>query len=255
MPLDLQRVIKALEDTADAIEIKIRSGLSWSQTEGHAGQHQGDVDADLVAVDILTRSGFRVFSEESGYTCPSPTNQNIGGDIIVVIDPVDGSTNASRGIPFYSVSLCAVNQGIPVAALVRNLASGDTYRAQLGGGSSKNGRKIFPSSITELSGAVIGINGYATKHLGWAQYRALGSAALELCLVAEGSLDGYIDLSQSTLASWDVLGGYFICLEAGASILACDGSDFAVEDLSVRNPLVAGGTYSLADKLRRNAWF
>lgn len=254
MSYDTEKIIRVFFETADAIAEKVSGGLSWAKSSGHTGQHQGDIDADKVGIEIITGNGFRVFSEESGYSTLSTTDNGSSADVIVVIDPVDGSTNASKGIPFYSVSLCAVINGVPVVGLVRNLVSGDVYIGEAGKGSTKNGKPISPSQVREISKAVIGINGYSPKYLGWAQYRAFGSAALELCMVAEGSLDGYIDLSRASLASWDVLGGLLICIESGATIVCQDGTSYAATDLEGRKRIVAAGTEELAQELRAKAW-
>ncbi|MDA8081059.1 MAG: inositol monophosphatase [Actinomycetota bacterium] len=252
MPYDTSVIIQAFTETADAIGITVSGGLSWAKSGGHKGQHQGDIDADNVGIGILTGYGFRIFSEESGFTLPSTHTPST--EVVAVIDPVDGSTNASKGIPFYAVSLCAIVDGAPLVGFVRNLASGDTYLGEVGKGSTKNGNFISASNVTEISKSVIGLNGYSAKHLGWGQCRAFGSAALELCMVAEGALDGYADLSDASLASWDILGGVLICQEAGATVICQDGNDYVPTDLEMRKRIVAAGTVELAQELQRRAW-
>lgn len=252
MVTSMEEILESFDEVANGIENKLAVNNSWFKTGGHVGQYQGDVVADVAATEILERYGYRVFSEESGFSGPVAHDSN--AQIIVVIDPVDGSTNASRGIPFYAVSLCAVVKDRPIAALVRNLASGDTYTASAGGGSFKNGAPIQSSGIREISDAIIGINGHSSKYLGWAQYRAFGSAALELCMVAEGALDGFIDLSRTFLASWDVLGGILICMEAQATVLGNDGTAYVVQDLAKRSRVAAAGTLELALELALRGW-
>ncbi len=252
MPFDTSVIIQAFTETADAIGLTVSGGLSWARSGSHKGQHQGDIDADNIGIGILAGYGFRIFSEESGYT--SPPIDGPSNEIIVVIDPVDGSTNASKGIPFYAVSLCAIVDGSPIVGFVRNLVSGDTYLAEVGKGSFKNGVSISASNVTQISKSVIGLNGYSATHLGWAQCRAFGSAALELCMVAEGALDGYADLSSASLASWDILGGVLICREAGATVICQDGTDYVSTDLETRTRIVAAGTMELAQELQRRAW-
>lgn len=251
MSYDTSVIASAFYETADAIEERVTGGLSWAKSGGHKGQHQGDIEADEIGIAVLRSYGFAVFSEESGFTPNAEKGRD--SDLVVVIDPVDGSTNASKQIPFYSVSLCAVVDGRPIVGLVRNLVTGDTYFAELGKGSTKNGTPIQPSAVTQVSKGVIGLNGYPDRHLGWAQCRSFGSAALELCMVAEGSLDGYVDLSKASLASWDILGGLLICLEAGATVMCLDGSSYIPVDLEARRKVVAAGTVELAEQLRTRA--
>lgn len=80
-------------------------------------------------------AGVGIVSEESGLHEPER-------DLVVVIDPVDGSTNCSRGIPWYACSLAAVDAEGVVAAMVTNLASGVTYRAVRGEGATRDGEAI-----------------------------------------------------------------------------------------------------------------
>ena len=136
--------------------------------------------------------------------------------VVVVVDPVDGSTNAARGIPWYATSLCATDAKGPRAAVVVNQASGVRFEALRHGGARRDGEPITPSTCETLGDAIIGFSGYPPRYLGWSQYRGLGAAALDLCAVAEGALDAYAVVGGSQLGSWDYLGGLLICTEAGA---------------------------------------
>ena len=127
--------------------------------------------------------------------------------VCVALDPVDGSTNASRGIPFFATSLCAIDAEGSLAATVANLASGVTYRAVRGAGATRDGEAIVVGPRCDLADAIVGLNGHTAIHLGWRQFRALGSAALELCAVADGSLDAYANLDIDGHGPWDYLGG------------------------------------------------
>ena len=115
------------------------------------------------------------------------------------IDPVDGSTNASEGIPWYATSLCAVDADGPRAAVVVNQASGVRFEAVRGGGARKDG-VADPAVGVRAAGArpSSAFSGYPPRYLGWSQYRCLGAAALDLCAVAEGVLDGYAVVGGST---------------------------------------------------------
>lgn len=250
MNADLDDIFVTFRDVAAAIEGKINNGVSWEDADGHVGQFRGDVVADQIALDILLDRGYRVFSEESGNTDGMDESDS---KITVVVDPVDGSTNAALGIPFYAVSLCALNGNEPLFGFVMNLSNGVTYHAPRGGRSFKNGNLIYPSKVSYLRDAVIGVNGYPESHFGWAQFRAFGSSALELCMVAEGALDGFVDLSDEKLASWDVLAGVMICQAAGACVLQSDGREFEISDLSERSQIVAAGNRSLAEELLAKA--
>ncbi len=204
------------------------------------GQYGLDLKADAAALDLLDRAKVGVLSEESGL-------RRADAEIVVILDPIDGSTNASRRIPWYATSLCAVDADGPRVALVRNLATGLTFRAVRGAGATCDGEPIAPSAVVEMSSAVVGLSGYPPEHLGWRQFRTLGAAALDLCAVASGSLDAFIDCSFDAHGVWDYAGGLLICREAGAHIDDALGRPMIVLDPDARRTPVASSTVGLHD--------
>lgn len=206
----------------------------------HPGQHGCDVVADKAALAVLEQAGLGVWSEESGHHWPERA-------VVVVLDPVDGSANAARGLAFYAASLCALDAHGPRAAVVAHLAGGARYQAIRGGGSWRDGSPICPSGCISLAQAVVGLNGWPPRHLGWGHYRAFGSAALELCMVADSSLDGYLDVSRAGLAPWDYLGALLVCTEAGAVVKALDEAPLWQSEH--RRPLLAAATPELCGQL------
>jgi myo-inositol-1(or 4)-monophosphatase len=98
--------------------------------------------------------------------------------------------------------------------------------------------------------AVIALSGLPPRVLGWRQFRALGSAALALCDVAAGHLDGYLDGHADQHAPWDYLGGALVCAEAGASVVDVGRRPLTVLDADARRQLVAAGTSELLGTLR-----
>ncbi|GAC1310776.1 MAG: hypothetical protein NVSMB16_07480 [Acidimicrobiales bacterium] len=205
-------LLAVLHDAATAVRTALDGLTDWGLAGTVDWQYRHDLVADAAAVPVLEGAGLGVVSEESGDHRPER-------GVVVVLDPVDGSTNASRGIPWFNTSLCAVDEWGARAAVVVNQANDSRYQAVRGGGASCDGRPIKPSGCVSVSEAVIGLNGYPSRHLGWKQYRALGSAALDLCAVAAGTLDGYVDCTDSGHAPWDYLGGLLICREAGALVV------------------------------------
>jgi fructose-1,6-bisphosphatase/inositol monophosphatase family enzyme len=177
--------------------------------------------------------------------------------VTVVVDPLDGSTNASHGIPWFATSLCAVDGDGPLAAVVVHLTSGTTYRARRGGGATRDGEPIRPSKTRELGDAVVGLSGLPPRHLGWRQFRVLGAAALDLCLVASGGLDAYLDCtSPPAHGPWDYLGGLLVCTEAGAGVADAFGEELVTLDHAARRTPVAASTPELLTELRaaRASW-
>ena len=238
--------------TAEAIREALSKSNDWSKADGHPGQHIGDVVANEAALNLLQDAGLAVLSEESGFTAGSKE-----GDCTIVIDPVDGSTNASKAIPWYSLSICAVDAAGPLLARVENLVTGQSFTAQRGSGAHFEGSPIAPSDVKHLSKAVLGLSGHPKQHWGWKQYRSLGSSALDMCLVAKGSLDGFVDCSaQDSVASkghgpWDYMAAMLICQEAGASVAEAKGRDLVVLDHAARRYPVAAATPELLEELLR----
>ncbi len=97
------------------------------------------------------------------------------------------------------------------------------------------------------------ISGMPSRHLGWAQFRAFGAAALELCAVADGTLDAFVVGTHASLAPWDYLGAMLVCQEAGAVIGELQGRDLVTKDPGVRRAVVAAATTPLLGPARRAA--
>lgn len=216
----------------------------WGLAGTREGQYRSDLAADEVVVSLLDKAGLGVMSEESGA-------HRLDRPVVVVVDPVDGSTNAARGIPWYATSLCAVDGDGPRVAVVVNQASGVRFEAVRGGGARRDGSAIRTSGCEELGEAIVGFSGYPPRYFGWSQYRGLGAAALDLCAVAEGVLDAYAVVGGSQLGSWDYLGGMLVCTEAGATIAAIDGRELVTFEHSARRAPVAAATPALLEALRR----
>lgn len=168
----------------------------------------------------------------------------------VVIDPIDGSTNCDRGIPFYATSLAVLRDEELVAGMVVDQSSGVTYEAEVGAGATRDRGAIRVSAIEEMSKAIIAFSGLPSRHLGWAQYRALGAASLEICLVADGSIDAYSVAQHSTLNPWDYLAGLLIAREAGAYAVDFRGEVLETSAMVFRRPVIAG-TRALLDSIIR----
>jgi len=238
----VDHALAALHRVADALAARLSAVTDWAMSGKRDGQYLADVATDEVAVGMLLDAGFGVLSEESGLSAAER-------DRIVVIDPLDGSTNASRGIPWFATALCVVDDGGPVAALVVNQASGRRLEAARGEGAWSGRRRLQPSGRESLEGAVIGVSGRPTGEWGWWQYRALGAASLDLGLVATGGLDGYVDLDVDAHGVWDYLAATLICTEAGAVVADAYGRDLAVLDHAARRTPVAAASPTLLEAL------
>ncbi|MFL6204489.1 MAG: inositol monophosphatase family protein [Acidimicrobiales bacterium] len=233
-----------LEGCADAIEEALADLDVWSQPAGRPTQFECDVVADVAATSYLLEHGCGVISEES-------TASRLDRDVIVVVDPIDGTGNAVRGLPWFGPSLCALVEGRPVVSHVRNLATGERFDAEAGAGATHEGLAARPSRATAVHGALVGVSGPAPPELA-AQGRALGAVAFALCAVAVGALDGFVDFDQDHHRCWDHLAGVLTCVEAGAIVTDAAGRD--LHDLHHARAPVAAGTAPLhAELMARRA--
>ncbi|QXC62370.1 hypothetical protein KSP35_06085 [Aquihabitans sp. G128] len=247
MPAPIERadhLVAALGDAAAAIAQALAATPDWGEAGTRDGQHHSDLAADAAAVAVLDDAGLGVLSEESGRHRPERA-------VTVVLDPLDGSTNASRRLSWWATSLCAVDEHGPAVALVVDLRHGTRWTARRGAGARRDGEPIRASGCTALGEAIVGLNGVPAGHGGWAQYRALGAAALDLCAVADGTLDGFLDATTDELGVWDYLGATLVCREAGATVTDAAGRDLVVLEHGARRIPVAGATGDLHAALGR----
>lgn len=152
-----------------------------------------------------------------------------------VADPIDGTVNYLYGIPSYAVSLAAQVDGRSVVGVVHNPHSGETFTAVRDGGAFLGGAPIRANRIDDPARALVGTGyGYrADVRIHQAaelerlvprirDVRRIGSAALDLCSVATGRLDAYVERG---LKPWDLAAGQLIAEEAGARVEGLHGAD------------------------------
>jgi myo-inositol-1(or 4)-monophosphatase len=155
--------------------------------------------------------------------------------IVVIADPLDGTTNFLHGYPEYSVSIAIARDGALCAGVVLNVARDEEFTARRGVGAFLNGKRLKVSGLREPGRALIG-TGFPFKTLeklplyldqfslvmrGTAGIRRAGSAALDLSNVACGRFDAFWEL---VLAPWDVAAGILMVQEAGGIITDLDGN-------------------------------
>lgn len=198
-----------------------------------------DMAAENAIVNTLRKYGisFILISEESGV-------KKFGEqpcECYVTTDPIDGTTNLSRQIPFYATSIAVSTKPklkTVHTALVADLFHDVTYTAQKRKGAYRNNKKIKPSNCTSLEEAVIGMDLNSikiqrivsqlinliqeTKHI-----RHFGANALELCYVADGTTDGFVDV-RGKLRATDIAAAWLILQEAGAKMTLPDGKELDI---------------------------
>lgn len=186
-------------------------------------------EADTASEDLIRRRlaelrpGDGFLGEESGLT--EGLSEGATG-VVWVVDPLDGTVNFLYEIPQYAVSIAATVDGGTVAGVVVNAATGTEYTAARGHGAARDGVPIEVRPDVPLARRLLLTGFWYDAELRAVQGRALarllprirdirrlGSCALDLCHVAEGSADGYVEEGTSP---WDHAAGLLIATEAGA---------------------------------------
>ena len=208
--------------------------------------------AEKAILDIVDTvpDGLNVLSEEVGWLDKGATHT-------LVVDPIDGTYNASVGIPFYSVCLAVGNRRFSDVeeALVYNLVSGDTYSASKGEGATLNGRTIRTRPYKEDSSLYVLYSGNTASPRAHnlttvpRRVRALGSAALEMCLVAHGCADLFFQ-DGYPLRITDLAAPGLIVREAGGELFtsACELLEMDI-NLEDREEILAVGDPTALDRL------
>ena len=250
IPQAAQDVLDLFGSICDHAGEVLGANADWGESGRREGQYSVDLDVDEVCVRPLLAAGFDVMSEESGL---QQQGAELGPDVVVV-DPLDGSTNASLGLPWCATALCLVSAGVPVVAMVTNLATGDRYTAVKDRGADRNGRPILVAASSSraespLSDSIIAVNGLPAAHWGWQQFRAMGAAALDIAAVARGGFDGYVDTTTDSHGVWDYLASVLILQEAGGVAVDALGRDLVVLEHDARRTPVVASSRELLDEL------
>jgi fructose-1,6-bisphosphatase/inositol monophosphatase family enzyme len=208
--------------------------------------------AERAILDIVETvpGGLNVLSEEIGWL-------DKGASHTLVVDPIDGTYNASVGIPFYSVCLAVGDRMFSDVeeALVYNLVSGDIYHASKGEGAKMNGRDISTRPYDDedslyvlYSGATASERAHRLTTLP-RRVRSLGSAALELCLVAQGCADLFFQ-DGYPLRITDLAAPGLIVREAGGELFtsACEILEMRL-NLEDREEILALGDPTALERL------
>ncbi len=195
-----------------------------------------------------------VISEEGGRI---PINNGGQDDPVILLDPIDGSLNSKRRLPFYSISAAKTSATIDstTVACVTNLSNGDRFYAIKGKGAFKDNyfslrhgdkagrlktegndnKEILLVEAVHLKSTLKEIALYAKM---FRRIRVFGSVALDLCYLADSAADGFLHLFDSR--SFDYAAGKLILEEAGGAFSGCDGCCFdAPADLEKGNPFIA----------------
>lgn len=212
--------------TAGEIQLKL-----FRSKELNIATKQNDFDvvttADKASERAIVDYINDIYPDHSILTEESGLSLNGNSDWEWVIDPLDGTTNYSAGLPWFNVSIGVKHHGETVAGVVYAPRLEELFTAVKGGGATLNGMPIAPSETPTLTKAVVATGFPYDKAVNPDNnldnfkrimpvvrgLRRLGSAALDICYVAAGFLDAYWEMN---LNEWDVCAAMLIAHEAGA---------------------------------------
>ncbi len=200
---------------------------------------------DIKAEELIVKQ-LRKILPEAGFVTEECTTrlEESESDLVWIIDPLDGTTNFIHKIPFFSVSIALRYQGIYILGVVHDIMHDQTFFASHGQGAFLNHRQIIVSPETKLSESVLA-TGFPYNSFAWLErylnlfrelfqetrgIRRIGSAALDLCYVAQGSFAGFYEYG---LNEWDVAAGICIVREAGGMISDFSGGDDMVDKKNI----------------------
>jgi len=205
--------------------------------------------AEEVAIDIIGKKA-NILSEEIGFI-------DNDADYTFIIDPIDGTRNAAHGIPFYCVSIGIGRRDGSTDdveyGLVKNIPTGDVYEAFKNKGAYLNGEKIrasqdYSDKIFVLTLGKSG-NEKTWRKVNLHTIRAMGAAALEMCLVASGAVHAYF-MPREILRVTDFAAACLIVREAGGEVYNADGEVLKVPyTLNVRSSVLAVSERKIMEEL------
>jgi myo-inositol-1(or 4)-monophosphatase len=218
-----------LRDRADSIrEVRTKTGIVDIVTDV-------DLQSEQQVYSILSAAfpSHRILGEEGGARGGSDPRYRW------IVDPLDGTTNYAHGFPFFCVSIGFEVDGSLALGVVYAPSLDELFVAEAGGGATLNGRPIRVSAIAALPQSLLAtgfpydrrefpraLHSFEVMSQRCQAVRRAGSAALDLCYVACGRLDGYW---EHRVMPWDMAAGALLVQEAGGQVTACDGSPFSVD--------------------------
>jgi myo-inositol-1(or 4)-monophosphatase len=258
---------------ATAIEVVVRAGDIQMSRFGTVLDVTKKGDIDLVTevdleVEHMCRAlvadrfpGHAVLAEEFGETPDSA-----GASHCWVFDPIDGTTNFAHGLPIFCASLALEIDGQAVVGAIYDPTRRELFSAERGTGAFLNGARLgtsratrlidsllvtgFPYDVHSRSEDVLGLFGRFIRKA--RAVRRLGSAAIDLCYVAAGRMDGFW---EQTLKPWDLAAGALIVEEAGGRVTGVHGEPFTsrLGHVLASNGLIHDAMLATIDEFGRDA--
>lgn len=201
-------------------------------------------EVDIASEHVILEVLHSAFPDIPALTEEDPNPSDLREATRWVIDPLDGTTNYAHGYPFFGTSIAFQHEGVVEHGVMYLPVFDELFTASKGGGAYLNGERIHVSSIQTLSQALLSsgfpYDAWTNARNNTREFSSLvkkvvsmrsgGAAAVDLCFVALGSLDGYWELD---LEPWDMAAGALIVEEAGGQVSRADGGTFDLYSRSI----------------------
>ncbi|MCS7056716.1 MAG: inositol monophosphatase [Thermoflexales bacterium] len=244
----LREGLRRIETQRGDVAVRYKSGDTDPVTEF-------DHRSEAFIVEALQRAfpGHRIVGEEGGayYSRPDSAQASSDSPLEWRVDPLDGTVNFAHGFPVFAVSLGLLIDGAPALGIVYDPTRDEMYAAAAGLGATLNGRPIRVSHTEQLTYALLNtgfpydrreskennFDYFLAFQRAAQEVRRVGSAALDLCWVACGRMDGYWELK---IQPHDIAAGIVIVREAGGVVTDFEGGHamFAREEIVASNGLI-----------------
>lgn len=235
--IDLQQVL----NSAKALTLEVGEFIRTESKNFKKSDIEHKGFNDLVSyvdkqAEVKLVEGCRKILPEAGFITEEGTASIRKDEFNWIIDPLDGTTNFTHGLPVFAISLALMQQGSVVLGIIYEINKDECFYAIKGGKAFCNDEQIQVSEVTELGQSLVAtgfpyydfgqmsryldiLNSFMQKTHG---LRRLGSAAVDLAYTACGRFEGFFEYN---LKPWDVAAGIIIVQEAGGSVTDFKGGD------------------------------
>ena len=249
-PFKNDKLLNVAVEAAIAASHIIMEALEKPRVADHKGKTDLVTETDHLSEKTI-KSIIRASFPDHGFLAEESGQDPSESDYLWIIDPLDGTTNFVHGYPSFAVSIGLFLQNEPLIAVVIEMPHTKLYTAIQGEGAWCEGQSISCSQTDSIDESLL-VTGFGYEHgERWEKnmrlykhftdttqgVRRLGAAAVDLCHVASGKVDGFWEFD---LQPWDTAAGILIAQEAGCMVTQMDGSDYSIYDnnILVANPQV-----------------
>ncbi|NHZ85999.1 MAG: inositol monophosphatase [Planctomycetia bacterium] len=231
-------IFKTANSAIDKAAQIVMEAYNLPKVVEHKGKTDLVTETDKKSEEIIISEIQKVFPKH-GIIAEESKRINADSEYQWIIDPLDGTTNFVHGYPSFGISIGVIHHNEYICGIVKELPVNNTYSAVEGKGAFCDGNPIHISDVDSLAQSLL-VTGFGYEHgEKWSAnielfkqltdithgVRRLGAAAVDLCHVASGRVDGYWEFD---IQPWDTAAGILIVQEAGGTITKMDGTDYSL---------------------------